>query len=633
MICAPTPGIRASRRARPAAGPRGTPRPWLLAAVWLAAATAVRAETAPLLDPQDRWIQVRTEHFVLFSNASEPRTQEIGANLERFRTALAGALRGLEVSSPVPTWVYVFKNDFAFRPYKKRVGMAPANISGEFAAHRDGNYVGIDASPPTDPWSVVYHEYFHYFLENNFGDIPLWFNEGMAECFSTFAADASHVSIGRPIENHLRLLRDRKWIPMSDLFAIDEQSKDYNEGDRQGVFYAESWVLAHYLAWGRPDSAARGVAFLGQFPARAELGDLLKPLVGPDWSALETRLVEYVKRGKLIYSILDASDLKVEPPGAAGDMPPAEILARLGDYLLRAQTGREADAEAYFRAAIAADPDRAPGYAGLAFLRDGQKRPADAAALYEKALARSPDDPLTLFLYAENLMERVTPSGKVTVRPAGEPIPAELTRARDLYRRSIRLRPDVAEAYAGLGATFMFEDGSVQEGIEALEKARQMMPSHLDVVINLAGLYARSGDRGKAQHLVERVLDRSGDRRAIDAGRVILEQADLKRADTLVGKGDYDAGVAILKEVRDRTRDPALRRQLDEHMKEIQDVRGMNEQINTYNRAVNLVNKRDYRQAASILEKLAPEVKDPKLAGEVRSLLETARRQIAAAKR
>src|SRR5262249_7422503 len=241
----------------------------------------------------------------------------------------------------------------------------------EFAAHRDGNYVGIDASPPTDPWSVVYHEYFHYFLENNFGAIPLWFNEGMAECFSTFQADAAHVAIGKPIDEHVRLLRERKWIPMSDLFAIDEHSKDYNEGARQGVFYAESWALAHYLAWGRPDSTARGVAFLAQFPARAVLADLLKPQIGPDWGALEGRVVEYVKRAKFTYSILDAGDLKIEPPGAARPLADAEILARLGDYLLRAQTGRESDAEAYFRAAIAADPERAAGYAGLAFLRDG----------------------------------------------------------------------------------------------------------------------------------------------------------------------------------------------------------------------------------------------------------------------
>jgi len=358
--------------------------------VWLAAATAVRAETAPLLDPQDRWIQVRTEHFVLFSNASEPRTQEIGANLERFRTALAGALRGLEVKLPRADLGVRVQERLRVPPYKKRVGMAPANISGEFAAHRDGNYVGIDASPPTDPWSVVYHEYFHYFLENNFGDIPLWFNEGMAECFSTFAADASHVSIGRPIENHLRLLRDRKWIP--DVGPV--RHRRAVEGLQRGG--PPGGVLRRVVGAGAlPRLGAAGFGGAGRrvprpVPGARRAGDLLKPLVGPDWSALETRLVEYVKRGKLIYSILDASDLKVEPPGAAGDMPPAEILARLGDYLLRAQTGREADAEAYFPRRDRRRPGPGPGVRGARLPARRAEAPGRRGGAVRKALARSP---------------------------------------------------------------------------------------------------------------------------------------------------------------------------------------------------------------------------------------------------
>ncbi len=588
------------------------------------------AAATPLPDPSEPWIKVRTAHFTLFSNASEKSTAEIGLDLERFRAALSRLVSGLEVNSPLPTSIYVFKHDASFQPYKMRVGLGPANISGAFAAHRDGNYVGINATPPTDPWSVIYHEYVHYFLNNNYTDIPLWFNEGAAECFSTFRAAAGKVEIGRPIDDHVGHLKSGKWIPLPDLFAIDVDSKDYNEGERQGTFYAESWALVHFLAWGRPDAKARGVDFLAQFRPRTGLKDALRPIVGPDWSDLETRLVAYVRRARFTYSILDLKDLEVDPPGPPTPMTYAETLSRLGDYLLHSQSGRAEDAQAHYQAAIQADPSYAPAYAGMGYLRDVQKRQADAAGYYERALALAPDDALTLFLYAESLVERFSPSGSIVRIRATGPTPKELARARDLYRRSIRLRPEVAEAYAGLGATFTLDDDNLAEGIEALEKARVMLPSRLDVVLNLAGLYARSGERAKARDLVERVLLRSGDRRTIETGQEILLEANLKTAETLINKGELEAGVEIIREVQGKTRDAALRRQLDDQLRHIEEVQTLNRQIEAYNRAVALANAGNYRKAAAILERLVGEVKDPGLARNAQDLLKRARQGIAA---
>jgi len=595
----------------------------------VAAGSSVASADTSLPDPGERWIEMRTAHFTLFSNASDKRTREIGGSLERFRAALTRVVSGLEVNSPVPTWVYVFKNEASFGPYKKRVGLGPANVTGAFAGHRDGNYVALDASPPTDPWTVVYHEYLHYFLNNNFEDIPLWFNEGMAECYSTFVADAEHVEIGRPIEEHLRLLRSGTWIPLSDLFAIEPDSKDYNEGDRQGMFYAESWALAHYLAWGRTEGKARGVEFLAQFPPRASLRDALRPLLGPDWGVLETKLVAYVKRNKLVYSVLDLKDLSIDPPSDPVVMTRAQTLSRLGDYLVHSQTGREGDAQAHFQEAIRADPSLASAYTGLGYLRDLQKRRQEATAAYQKALALAPDDPLTMFLYAESLMDRFMPPGTITRRSAREGPPPELAQARDLYRASIRLRPDVAEAYAGFGGTFTLDEANLSEGIGALEKARRMLPSRMDVALNLAGLYARSGERAKAQDIVERVLRRSGTRQAFETGQEILLESDLKLAEELVNKGDVDAGVAIIKDVQAKTENAALKRQLGEHLERIEEARTFNRQVETFNHAVDLANRQDYRKAAAILETLASEVKDSKLQKQTETLLKRVRQAIA----
>jgi len=583
-----------------------------------------------LPDREEPWIKVRTAHFTLFSNAPEDHTVEIGNDLELFREALSRLFSDLEANSPLPTFVYVFNDDASFRPYKARVGSGPANVSGFFAAHRDGNYVAIDANPPTDPWSVIYHEYVHYFLNNNFTDIPLWFNEGAAECFSTFRAKGGRVEIGRPIRDHVRHLKSGRWIQLPELFTMDVNSNDYNEGARQGTFYSESWALVHYLAWGRSGTEARGIEFFTQFPPRTALKDALEPIVGRDRSVLQTRLLEYVRRAKFPDSAVALEGLEVEPPGAPAPMTYAETLTRLGDYLLHSQNGRDADAQAHFQAAIQADPAHAPAYVGMGYLRDVQKRHEDAAGYYEKALALEPRDPLTLFLYAESIMERLSPPGVITRSAAEGQALSDLSRARELYTRSIRLRPDVAEAYAGLGATFTLADDRLAEGIEALEKARTMLPSRMDVVLNLAGLYARTGQRAQARDLVERVLARSGDRETTEAGREMLLETDLKEAETLINGGDVDAGVAIIENVRSKTRDATLRQRLGEELARLAEVRTRNGQVETYNRAVVLANSGDYRKAAAILEKLAGEVKDPGLARSVRTLLEGVRKAIAA---
>ena len=48
------------------------------------------------------------------------------------------------------------------------------------------------------------------------------------------------------------LLKNTTLMPLRELKAVDHTSGVYNEGDRRGVFYAESWALMHYLMLGNP---------------------------------------------------------------------------------------------------------------------------------------------------------------------------------------------------------------------------------------------------------------------------------------------------------------------------------------------------------------------------------------------
>src|SRR5262249_51344150 len=137
----------------------------------------------------------------------------------------------------------------------------PSRVSGFFQASRDGNFIALATGWSTDLRPIIFHEYLHYFLHSNFPPQPTWYDEGLADFYSTFFATESEARIGRPVERHILLLRNQAMLPLQKLFALRQASPEYNEESRRGLFYAESWALVHYLMRGEP----RRTPQLGRF--------------------------------------------------------------------------------------------------------------------------------------------------------------------------------------------------------------------------------------------------------------------------------------------------------------------------------------------------------------------------------
>ncbi len=67
---------------------------------------------------KDTWTSVRSKNFLLVGNASEKNIRQVGVRLEQFREVFSRLFTTLNVNSPVPTTVIVFKNDDSYRPFK-----------------------------------------------------------------------------------------------------------------------------------------------------------------------------------------------------------------------------------------------------------------------------------------------------------------------------------------------------------------------------------------------------------------------------------------------------------------------------------------------------------------------------------
>ena len=202
----------------------------------------------------DKWVSVRSENFLLVGNANEGRIRQVAGELERFRAAFALLFPGAGQQSSAATTVFVFRDDSAFRPFKPLYQDKPANIDGYFQSGFDVNFIALNGEIDTP--ALIYHEFVHSLTRDTTRRLPAWVSEGLAEFYSTFRSDSSgrSVELGRPVNHHVAILRQKPLIPLATFLAVDNTSSFYNEESKQGIFYAQSWALVHYLESGRNGS-------------------------------------------------------------------------------------------------------------------------------------------------------------------------------------------------------------------------------------------------------------------------------------------------------------------------------------------------------------------------------------------
>jgi len=150
---------------------------------------------------------------------------------------------------------------------------------------------------------VIFHEYTHLLVNNTFKNAPVWFNEGLAEYYSTFSiTDDQKVGLGLPIGNHVHLLRENKMLPLRTLFEVDHKSPHYNEGKKQSIFYAQSWALMHYLIIGREGKLDKLATFLGLRDEGVPVEKAFPQAFGTTFEEMEKDLREYIKQNRYNYN-------------------------------------------------------------------------------------------------------------------------------------------------------------------------------------------------------------------------------------------------------------------------------------------------------------------------------------------
>jgi tetratricopeptide (TPR) repeat protein len=438
-------------------------------------------------------VRVRSAHFEVLSDASPQRARGAAVALERFRRVLATVLgRGPGQVDP-PTIVVAFRDQDSFAPFRPSYRGRSLEVEGYFQAGADRDYIAVSlGSDPADAGETLFHEYGHVLLNRTLSAQPLWLAEGLAEVFSRWGAGDAEALVGRPAAEHLRRLQKEKPLPIDQLLELDYTSPLYNEGEQRGIFYAQSWALAHWVLLGRGASGPADLqVFLAAITAGVDPPRAFASAFGASSAAAEKLLASYVASplpvGRFAVEGLDA-DITVESAAP----PRAEVEFRLGDLLLHA--GRLAEARRRLERAIEADPRFGPAHAALGHVAVRQGRWEEARREVALALAADPKDAVALFRYAELLVRETSARGEV-LSPERE---AETVATLE---RALLLDPQLADACELLAR---LRPDPVGVRIAPVSAALARDPARADLGLTLASLYARKNDLASARAALRR---------------------------------------------------------------------------------------------------------------------------------
>lgn len=353
----------------------------------LGAAALLSAQSA-----QAEWRRAETASFLVYGEGSEGDLRRHAERLERFDALLRRQLNVAPTEGVRKLPVYLVYTNKELRQTNPNL---PEGAAGFYSASEIDVYSVLNRRSGDD---ILFHEYAHHFMYQNFpGGYPGWFTEGFAEFFMTTSVDnPDRVRVGYFNPGRLHTLNEVRWIPTTAL--LTSRPRDLETRDARHAFYAQSWLLTHYMFM----DAGRRRALDAYLAATAQGTPPLEALqthLGHTPDSLEKALRDYL-RGNMGYAELDmdetGSAISVQTLSASADR-------MLLDSLNIRYPKTDAEGEALL-AKVRSDAARYPDDR-LALVALGRAEltwgdPAAGETALAQALTVAPDDPEALLLLA-----------------------------------------------------------------------------------------------------------------------------------------------------------------------------------------------------------------------------------------
>src|ERR1700722_2497238 len=193
---------------------------------------------------EPHWIRVNSSHFSVVTDADEKHGHDVAVRFEQMRAVFGQLLSRKRINMSEPIDIIALRNN---KEYSKNIptGQGQGMASGFFITGENRDYFTLNLSKDESCRSIG-RNFALGFLNYNYPPTQPWFDEGFAEYFSSLRLD-KQVQIGVDPESFSELLNSAAWMTIPDLFRTAHESSSGQEKSRRTLFYAQSWIVMHYL--------------------------------------------------------------------------------------------------------------------------------------------------------------------------------------------------------------------------------------------------------------------------------------------------------------------------------------------------------------------------------------------------
>jgi Flp pilus assembly protein TadD len=527
--------------------------------------------TAPAAEPSP-WLEIHSAHFTVITDAGDKKGREVALRFEQMRAVFATLLMKERLNEPVPLTILAFRNDKNYYQSAPLRQGQPTGAAGFFVTGEDQNFFVLNLSEE-EPWRAVAHDFAHLLLNYNYPPVQGWFDEGVAEYFGSIRVDNKQVEIGGdpelqspfgedPLQNQravrippkslTELLSGQVWLALPDLLTMKHDTTSYTESTHRTLFYAQSWMMVHYLLHEKklPET---GTYFDLVENQNVTVEDAVHKAFGITAAQFDQAVKDYFHSLKPLFTALDTA----KQSSAPRDLPQVYQFPELvgpNDNAITSKTIPEADARALTGEVKVRIPERRE--AGLLELKtlasapnpNAAKLSSDKEAGKEAPLASATGNEIAHRALAWDAMQRGD------FEAAAE----ELSNAAALNQRDMWIRyylsalkyriaqskhtdmlglpnmlqdlravlewyPEFANAY-DLIATARREGGGLMAAMQAERAAIQLSPRNQEYVYHLAEIYIEDKKWESARTLLSRLKSNNSDPKVAAEARERLEQ-------------------------------------------------------------------------------------------------------------
>jgi hypothetical protein len=254
----------------------------------------------------DQWLEVKSPHFTVMSNAGQWSARDMAWQLEQIRSALAALWPWARVDLDRPFAVIAVKDEWSMKSiapkyWEEKGSLHPVSV---WATGVDRYYLAVrtdvkgEENVNLNPYQTSYFSYVALILGRSVPrPLPLWLSRGLSGVLSNTVVSQQKVLMGPPIPAYLRELQGAGVrLRVAELVSATDQSPVIRGDLGQWRFDAHAWALVHMLMFS--DGGAHAAAFqryVDTVLTGVDPGKAFREALGPP-EALDGPMVSYIAR-------------------------------------------------------------------------------------------------------------------------------------------------------------------------------------------------------------------------------------------------------------------------------------------------------------------------------------------------